>query len=115
MGGSVMRLSHHGFGINSSTGLLQFDEEVDDPPEWSPQITPFSSSLDLPEANTYLEPPRFYHDRPHTPQVIRVDLSQKNHYDYWAIPNLMKKPSLFPPTLRNIKDWIFWRRVYGRH
>jgi hypothetical protein len=26
----------------------------------------------------------------------------------------MKKPTLFPPTLRNIKDWIFWRRVHGR-
>lgn len=58
---------------------------------------------------------RIYYNRPHTPQVIEVDLSQKSPYDFWAIPNWqMKKPSLFPPTPRNIKDWIFWRRVYGR-
>lgn len=103
-----------GVGINNSTGLLQLDEEVDGPPEWSPQITHLPLSLDLPEAYICPETPRFYYNRPHTPQVIRVDLSQSNYqYDFWAIPNLLKKPSLFPPTLRNIKNWIFWRRVHG--
>lgn len=106
--------SRHGLGINNSTGLLQLDEEDDGPLEWSPQITYLSPSPDLPEAYAYPETPRFYYNRPHTPQIIHVDLSQNNHqYDVWAIPNLIKKPSLFPPTLRNIKDWIFWRRVHG--
>jgi len=96
------------------TDPLQFDEGVHDPTEWSSQSTHFSTSLDLPEASTCDDTPRPYHNRPHTPQVIRVDLSDKNYYDFWTIPNLMKKPSLFPPTIRNIKDWIFWRRVHGR-
>jgi len=104
--------SHHGLCINLS-GRLQLDEEVDDPPEWSPQITHLPPSLDLPGAHTYPETPRFYYNRPHTPQVIRVDLSQNNQYDFWTIPNIMKKPSFFPLTPRNIKDWIFWRRVHG--
>lgn len=72
-----------------------------------PEIT-HSPSPDPPET------PRIYQNRPHTPQVIYVNLAQKNHHDFWEISNLMKKPSLFPPTLRNIRNWIFWRRVHGR-
>lgn len=94
------------------TNLLQFDEEADGPVGWP---THFSPSLDLPETHTSHEVSRYYYNRPHTPQVIQVDPSQKKSLNFWATPNPMKKPSLFPPTPRNIKNWIFWRRVYGGH
>ena len=88
------------------TDFLQFDE-AGRPAESSPEIV---DSSPPPSRKT----PRIYYNRPHTPQVIYVNLSQQNYHDFWEIPNLMQKPSLFPPTPRNIKDWIFWQRVYGR-
>lgn len=92
------------------TDLLQFDEQAGAPVESPAEITLLPPS----EVNTHQEQPSFYHNRPHTPQVVRVDLSNKNYHDFWEVPNLMKKPNLFPPTLRNIKNWIYWRRVHGR-
>lgn len=90
------------FGL---TDCLQFNE-AGEPIEPFPEIPQSSPPL--------RETSRVYHDRPHTPQVIYVNLSQQKYHDFWEIPDLMKKPSLFPPTLRNIKNWIFWRRIYGR-
>ena len=101
-------------GLTILIDPLQFDEEAAGPAEWSPPNPHFLLSQDLPEINTHHEPPRFYYNRPHTPQVIRVNLSQKSSHDFWEVPNVMKKPTLFPPTLRNIRDWIFWRRMHRR-
>ena len=87
------------------THCLQFDE-ASGPTELSLNIHRSSPPL--------RETQRVYYDRPHTPQIIYVNLSQQKYHDVWEIPDVMKKPSLFPPTPRNIKNWIFWRRMYGK-
>ncbi|KAF9646187.1 hypothetical protein BDM02DRAFT_3130551 [Thelephora ganbajun] len=113
-GGTAFENEDHDASSQLELSFLNIDEEADGLVGWSSKISRFSPTRDLPRENTGHETPRFYYNRPHTPQIIRIDSCQKNRYDFWAIPNLMEKPSLFPPTLRNIKDWIFWQRVYGR-